>query len=142
MRPLRAYWVRTTRCERTRGLAREVASCYTYRKGAGPLAGTAPSQYCSTGVPGMRALQFAMAEPAVTTRQVPRRSVAGGPSVEMRRFSAGMRAIVALLCTPLLIAAEPHLGPWAVGVMLAYALWAGWVLWAEATARPRLHPLV
>ena len=60
-----------------------------------------------------------------------------GPSMEMRRFTAGIRVVTALLCTVLLIAIEPHISPWAVSVLLTYCLWSGWVLWIEASGRAR-----
>ncbi|WP_298832675.1 histidine kinase [uncultured Piscinibacter sp.] len=61
----------------------------------------------------------------------------GGPSVEMRRFAAGMRAITALLCTLLLVNGEPRISPWALTVLLTYVLWAASVMWLEATGRAR-----
>jgi signal transduction histidine kinase len=60
-----------------------------------------------------------------------------GPSGEMRRFTAGIRVVTALLCTVLLIAKEPEVGTFALFVLLAYCLWSGWVLWTEATGRGR-----
>jgi len=62
-----------------------------------------------------------------------------GASAEMRRFSAGIRAIVALLCTLLLVPGEKPLSTLAIIVLLGYDLWSGYVLWAEASAR-RLPP--
>ena len=58
-----------------------------------------------------------------------------GPSSEMRRFSAGIRVIVALLCTLLLLSSETDITTPAAGLLFAYDLWAGWVLWAEASGR-------
>ncbi|HSI58032.1 MAG TPA: histidine kinase [Ideonella sp.] len=58
-----------------------------------------------------------------------------GPSAEMRRFSAGMRAITALLCTMLLFTREQQTGFWGTGVLLAYCLWSCWLLWREASGR-------
>ena len=55
----------------------------------------------------------------------------------MRRFTAGIRVITALLCTVLLIAKEPSLGALPLSVLLAYCLWAAWVLWTEANGRGR-----
>lgn len=59
----------------------------------------------------------------------------GGPSAEMRRFAAGMRAITALLCTLLLLNGEPHISPWALTMLLTYALWAASVMWLESSGR-------
>ena len=56
-----------------------------------------------------------------------------GPSAEMRRFSAGIRVVTALLCTTLLVAADEHVGPLPIGVLLAYCAWSGWLLWTEAS---------
>jgi signal transduction histidine kinase len=56
-------------------------------------------------------------------------------SSEMRRFSAGIRIVVALLCTLLLISAEPTLGTTMMVLLAAYDLLAGLILWAEATGR-------
>lgn len=36
----------------------------------------------------------------------------GGPSAEMRRFSAGIRVVTALLCTIMLLARDSQVGPW------------------------------
>jgi signal transduction histidine kinase len=58
----------------------------------------------------------------------------GGPSAEMRRFSAGIRMVTALLCTIMLLsAAPPQLAAWPVGVLMAYCVWSAWLLWSEAT---------
>lgn len=54
---------------------------------------------------------------------------------EMRRFSAGLRALVALLCTFLLVAGESRLDAFAVSALLCYDLWAGTLLWAESSGR-------
>ena len=53
-------------------------------------------------------------------------------SAEIRRFSAGIRLVIALLCTVLIVANEPHLSAATVTVLCAYGLWAGWLLWREA----------
>ncbi len=55
----------------------------------------------------------------------------------MRRFTAGIRVVTALLCTMLLIANTPHLTALPLSVLLAYCLWSGWVLWTEASGRGR-----
>ena len=68
--------------------------------------------------------------------------VASGPSLEMRRFSAGIRAIVALLCTLLLIVGETGINGAAVTVLLAYDLWACYVIWSEASGRALRRPLL
>ncbi|MEP6872789.1 MAG: histidine kinase [Burkholderiales bacterium] len=59
----------------------------------------------------------------------------GGPSGEMRRFSAGIRVVTALLCTTLLIVNEERLAIVPVALLLVYCAWAGWLLWMEATER-------
>jgi len=58
-----------------------------------------------------------------------------GPSAEMRRFSAGMRAIVVMLCMLLLFGSPQPPGAAGAAVLLAYGIWAAYVLWAEATGR-------
>ncbi|MDO8418857.1 MAG: hypothetical protein Q7S90_02380, partial [Rubrivivax sp.] len=58
-----------------------------------------------------------------------------GPSTEMRRFSAGMRAIVAILCTLLIFGGAQPPGAAGAAVLLAYGVWAAYVLWAEAAGR-------
>jgi signal transduction histidine kinase len=60
----------------------------------------------------------------------------------MRRFSAGMRTIVALLTTSVLIALEKGTPPLAVATLLAYSAWSGIVLWSEARGRPFAHSLL
>ena len=60
-----------------------------------------------------------------------------GPSAEMRRFSAGMRVVTALLCTTLLLENEPKLDTRALAVLLAYCIWSGVLLWLEASGRAR-----
>ncbi|MES2715598.1 MAG: histidine kinase [Pseudomonadota bacterium] len=60
-----------------------------------------------------------------------------GPSAEMRRFSAGMRAIMAMLVTLILFGGSEPYGRLISSLLLAYPLWAAWVLWAEASGRTR-----
>jgi signal transduction histidine kinase len=57
----------------------------------------------------------------------------GGPSAEMRRFSAGIRVVTALLCTIMLLAQGPHVGPWPIGTLMAYCIWSAYLLLIEAT---------
>jgi hypothetical protein len=59
----------------------------------------------------------------------------GGPSAEMRRFSAGIRVVTALLCAIMLLArGQPVVfGP--AAVLMAYSAWSAWVLWNEATGQ-------
>jgi signal transduction histidine kinase len=64
-----------------------------------------------------------------------------GPSAEMRRFFAGMRAIVAMLATLLLFGGAQQPGALAAAVLLGYGTWAAYVLWYEATGRPLGHTL-
>lgn len=66
----------------------------------------------------------------------------GGPSAEMRRFSAGMRAIVAVLCTLLLFGGAPLLSPAVAVLLLVYGIWSAHVLWTEATGRRFGHSVV
>lgn len=61
--------------------------------------------------------------------------------MEMRRFSAGMRVITALLCTALFFALEADLDFRALGVMVAYGMWSAWLLWIEASGRARYSAL-
>jgi signal transduction histidine kinase len=58
-----------------------------------------------------------------------------GVSGELKGFSAGIRAISALMCTVLLIAAEPHMRPSAQAALLVYDLFACSVLWRKASGR-------
>ena len=59
------------------------------------------------------------------------RPAGAGPSAEMRRFSAGMRAVTALLCTSLLVEHGSVLGQPLILVLLAYSLWSAVLLWLE-----------
>lgn len=59
-----------------------------------------------------------------------------GPSPEMRRFSAGIRVINAMLCTLLLFSSDPRLGATAAVLLAVYDLWAAFVLWNEASGHP------
>ena len=45
-----------------------------------------------------------------------------GPSGEMRRFTAGIRVVTALLSTVLLIGNEPNISTWAISVLMLYCL--------------------
>lgn len=65
-----------------------------------------------------------------------------GPSVEMRRCSAGVRVVTALLCSVLLISSEPNIAPLPAWLLLAYNAWAGWLLWSEARERPLVPSLL
>lgn len=58
-----------------------------------------------------------------------------GPSVEMRRFSAGMRVITALLVTTLFFAYESQAHVLTVALVFSYCLWSAWLLWLEANGR-------
>ena len=66
----------------------------------------------------------------------------GGPSAEMRRFSAGMRAVVVILCTLLLFGGARPPGPVAAVVLLVYGVWSAHVLWTEATGRRYGHSVL
>jgi len=61
-----------------------------------------------------------------------------GPSSEMRRFSAGIRVVTALMCTVLLLSTGGRDGRLPEGVLVAYSLWSAWLLWAEARQKPRI----
>jgi len=67
---------------------------------------------------------------AAPVRQVP------GPSAEMRRFSAGLRVVTALMCSLLLISSKPAVDLAAAVTMLVYIAWAGLLMWADARERP------
>lgn len=69
-------------------------------------------------------------------------SLAHGLSDEMRRLSAGMRVVTALLCSLLLATSEPRISAWAVGVIVAYGLWSAFLLWGEASGRARRTTLL
>jgi len=60
-----------------------------------------------------------------------------GTSAEMRRFSAGMRVVTALLCSALVVANEPLMSLAALCVLASYCLWSGWLLWLEANGHAR-----
>jgi len=57
----------------------------------------------------------------------------GGPSAEMRRFSAGIRVVTALLCTIMLLVPTPQVDIWPVGALMLYCAWSAYLLWIEAT---------
>src|SRR4051812_42887171 len=59
-------------------------------------------------------------------------AVRKGPSAEMRRFSAGIRVITALLCTIVLLTDGTKRSPWPTSVMVLYCGWAAYLLWNEA----------
>lgn len=73
---------------------------------------------------------------ATTTRDEATEPVKG-PSVEIRRFSAGLRGATSLLVTLLLSTGEQPLGPLALAVSLVYSGWSAYALWGEATGRIR-----
>lgn len=58
-----------------------------------------------------------------------------GLSADMRRFSAGMRVITALLCTMLLMTGRSEIGFWSLVILQTYCLWAGLLLWIEASGQ-------
>ncbi|MDH3461574.1 MAG: histidine kinase [Burkholderiaceae bacterium] len=60
-----------------------------------------------------------------------------GPSAEIRRFSAGLRVVTALLVLVLFVGNEIHDNPWAPAVLLGYCLWSVWLLWVETSGRAR-----
>lgn len=60
-----------------------------------------------------------------------------GPSMEIRRFSAGMRVITALLTTALLLMHESSINVLTLTVLLTYCTWSAWLLWIEASGRAR-----
>ena len=59
-----------------------------------------------------------------------------GPSAEMRRFSAGLRVVTALMCSMLLISSKPAIDLDAGLTMLVYIAWAGVLMWSDARERP------
>lgn len=64
-----------------------------------------------------------------------------GPSAEMRRFSAGIRLVTALLCTVLLLIIEVQMAGTALMILLAYGMWSAWLLWREATGQAHRAPV-
>jgi len=58
----------------------------------------------------------------------------------MRRFSAGIRVVTALLSTVLILTFERRIGVWAICVLLTYGLWSGQLLWREAAEMTRDAP--
>jgi signal transduction histidine kinase len=70
---------------------------------------------------------------------VPTRSK--GPSVELRRFAAGMRVIIALLCTALIFTQASDVDFLTLAVLLTYGMWSAWLLWLEASGRTRRSAL-
>jgi signal transduction histidine kinase len=65
-----------------------------------------------------------------------------GPSAELRRFSAGMRIVNALLCMVLLISAQSAFDAWALPLLVSYSAWAAYVLWLESRGRARHSALL
>lgn len=63
----------------------------------------------------------------------------GGLSFEMQRFSDGIRVVIAMLCTVLLVSADPRPGPVGLSLLIAYDLWAGLLLWGRSRSM-RLGP--
>jgi len=53
------------------------------------------------------------------------------PLTDIRRFAAGVRAIIAFLCAAILLSVEPRIQDAAVALLVIYALWAAYVLWSE-----------
>lgn len=64
-----------------------------------------------------------------------------GLSAEMRRFTAGIRTVTALLTTMLMLL-PGHAGTDGVMLLLVYGAWAGFVLGCEANGRPLRGPLL
>jgi signal transduction histidine kinase len=60
-----------------------------------------------------------------------------GPSAEMRRFSAGIRVVTALLCTVILLSGEDNIGHDAISILGAYCGWSAYQLWIEAAGKAR-----
>jgi signal transduction histidine kinase len=75
--------------------------------------------------------------PALSPARTGSSLAACGPSVETRRFSAGMRLLVALLCTLLLTASQPTWPLLSYAVLLGYGLWSAHVLFQMAAGRER-----
>lgn len=65
-----------------------------------------------------------------------------GPSPEMLRFAAGMRAVVAVLCTVLLVFGRSPTTPFTAGVLVSYAAWSTWLLWSAGSGRTHVWPLL
>ena len=61
-----------------------------------------------------------------------------GPSGEMRRFSAGIRVVTALMCTVMLLANEEGIERWPTLILVIYCTWSAYLLWAEAAERSRI----
>jgi len=57
-----------------------------------------------------------------------------GPSAEMRRFSAGIRVVTALLAT-VLLSTSGDATAFSISVLLLYGAWSGLLLWLEASER-------
>jgi signal transduction histidine kinase len=93
-----------------------------------------------TPVPGPAARREAPGVPGAPG--APQGGTWTGPSAEMRRFSAGMRAIVAMLCTLLLFGSAQPPGAATAALLLAYGTWSAYVLWTEASGRPLGRPLL
>lgn len=78
-------------------------------------------------------------------RPAPAAPLAVGAQSDLSRFGAGLRALVVMLVT-LELAAQGYARGWTGWLLLAYALWGGVLLWAEARGRPMgwpaLHPWV
>ena len=64
-----------------------------------------------------------------------------GPSAEMRRFSAGIRVVTALLCTVMLLANEERVGSWPLSILMLYSAWSAYLLWIEASEKSHVTGL-
>jgi signal transduction histidine kinase len=65
-----------------------------------------------------------------------------GLSFEMQRFSDGMRIVIAMLCSVLLVGGPVTPEPAALLLLIAYDLWAGALLWARSRSLSLGSPLV
>lgn len=116
--------------------------------GAGPVGLAPPAAGAEAMAPardraaspgsGTDAAAFAAAASAAVGPAVP---LSAGPSAEMRRFSAGLRVVTALLVSVLLISVKPELDLRAGLIMLGYIAWAGALMWADAHDRPLVSGL-
>ena len=84
---------------------------------------------------GRAARKMKMKSAALEPNVADSRPAGTGPSADIRRFSAGLRAVTALLCTSLLVERETALGEPLTLVLLTYSLFSAVLLWLELQGR-------
>jgi signal transduction histidine kinase len=99
-------------------------------------------QHTSTGSLAARGAVLASAVPGTAPSALAPAATGPAGSGEIRRFGAGIRVIVALMTSLLLVFSAPPISAATLAALLAYDVWAGAVLWLEARARTPRWPLL